>query len=573
VLREIETFSAIERRRVFHLAYEQHLCVRILDAVALHANHSRVTPDVPRFQAIFCIDEREESIRRHLEELAPDVETFGTAGYFSIPMYYRGVSDAHFVPLCPAVIVPSHYVVERVVGQQSVVHERRAKTRRAIGMAAHNFQSGSRSLGSGALLSSAVGVLASVPLVARTLFPRVYARIAGSFGRWIFREPDTELQLERTEPEPGPENGHFGFSLDEMTAIAEKVLREIGLTSRFSNLVLIIGHGSSSMNNPHESAYDCGACGGSRGGPNARALAQILNDPRVRSRVASRGFQIPATTIFVGALRNTSSDNIHFFDADRVPGSHQQEFEQVRAIFDRALEQNAHERCRRFESAPLTISFAAAREHVEGRSVDLAQARAEAGHATNAITLVARRETTRGLFLDRRAFLASYDASQDDAKFSILTRILQAVFPVCSGINLEYYFSYVDNPGWGSGTKLPHNITSMIGVMDGYQSDLRTGLPWQMVEIHEPVRSLFIIEATPEAMLSIIEKQADIGRLCRNGWVLLALLDPVTRKISIFRDGRFQTYTPRTNALPKAQSSVDWYRGWRDHLDFAEIGA
>ena len=117
------------------------------------------------------------------------------------------------------------------------------------------------------------------------------------------------------------------------------------------------------------------------------------------------------------------------------------------------------------------------------------------------------------LFLDRRAFLTSYDPTQDDERSSILERMLQAVIPVCAGINLEYYFSYVDPTGYGCGTKLPHNITSLLGVMDGAASDLRPGLPWQMVEIHEPVRLLFIIETTPEAMTRIIEDNDAIARL------------------------------------------------------------
>src|SRR5262249_56378864 len=200
-------------------------------------------------------------------------------------------------------------------------------------------------------------------------------------------------------------------------------------------------------------------------------------------------------------MHNTSSEAFTFYDLERLPDSQRSEFEEIRALIEQAGDRDAHERCRRCESAPLTLSLAAARQHVEGRAEDLAQVRPEWGHATNAVTSVGRRRRTRGLFLDRRAFLNSYDPTQDDAEATVLTRILQAAFPVCAGISLEYYFSYVDNAGYGSGTKLPHNIASLVGVMDGAASDLRTGLPWQMVEIHEPVRQLFVIETTPQATL------------------------------------------------------------------------
>ena len=146
-----------------------------------------------------------------------------------------------------------------------------------------------------------------------------------------------------------------------------------------------------------------------------------------------------------------------------------------------------------------------------------------------------------------------------------------AVFPVCAGINLEYYFSYVDSIGWGCGTKLPHNIVSLLGVMDGAASDLRTGLPWQMVEIHEPVRILFVIETTSEMMTRIMDKNESIGKLCRNGWVQLAVLDPNSSTIKVFRQGVFREYQPTTSRLPITDSSIDWYRGWREHLEFAEI--
>lgn len=202
---------------------------------------------------------------------------------------------------------------------------------------------------------------------------------------------------------------------------------------------------------------------------------------------------------------------------------------------------------------------------MEGRADDLAQPRPEYGHATNAYCIVGRRSRTRGLFLDRRAFLVSYDPSRDDDG-TILARIMAAVVPVVAGINLEYYFSYVDPTGYGSGTKLPHNVTSLLGVMDGAQSDLRTGLPWQMVEIHEPTRLAMVVEGTRDRLLRVVETNPAIERLVRNRWIWLACLDAESGTLWELRDRGFVAHTPE-HALPVVTGeSADWYSGKRGFL-------
>src|SRR5690606_28286370 len=142
----------------------------------------------------------------------------------------------------------------------------------------------------------------------------------------------------------------------------------------------------------------------------------------------------------------------------------------------------------------------------------------EYNHATNVLCVVGRRSWSRGLYMDRRAFLTSYDPTQDDEHFTVLARVLAAAITVCAGINLEYYFSRVDVTHYGSGSKLPHNIVSLLGVIEGTSSDLRTGLHQQMVEIHEPMRMVTVIDTTPEAMLTVMEGNPAIDRLVRGEW-------------------------------------------------------
>jgi uncharacterized protein len=575
---ELTKFTEVDRRFIYHLAYERKYRNQTLDAITHHSRRTFrhqeiVKPARPDFQIVNCIDEREESFRRHLEEIYPNCETFGAAGFFATAMYYRGAADAHFTPLCPVVIKPDHYVREQVVYSLQKHDEKRRRARRTIGTVTHQVHIGSRTFTGGWIGTAMLGSLATFPLVARTLFPRITARFRKMIGGFVKSPELTELVLERrAQVPPGPNKEQLGFSVEEMGDIVERLLRDISLTDSFAKLCFICGHGSASLNNPHESAHDCGACAGGRGGPNARAFAQMANDKRVRNIVAGRSIVIPDETVFVGCYHNTCDDNVTYYDLDRIPVTHQLEFERAAKAIDEARRRDAHERCRRFESAPLNLSFADALKHVEGRAEDLSQVRPEYGHATNALCFVGRRQWSRSMFLDRRAFLQSYDPSQDDQRSSILERILQAVIPVCAGINLEYYFSFVDPEGYGCGTKLPHNITSLLGVMNGAGSDLRPGLPWQMVEIHEPVRLLLVIETTPTAMKRIIADNEPIKKLCEGAWVQLALLDADKSEIKLYQDGEFINYRPESDSLDCVSNSVDWYRGWRDHLKFASVG-
>lgn len=571
LIAEIEDFHSFDRRRIFHQAYERQYRTQALDAFHAHTVQLARRVEKPRFQIVCCIDAREESFRRHLEEVAPDVETFGAPGFFGVAMYYRGLADANYAALCPIVVRPKTWVIEEPVFPLQETERLKAQTRRALGATSLGLHRGSRNMASGALLTASLGVLASIPLVARVLFPRWTAHIMQTATSFVSPAPITRQRLERQTPEPGMTDEAIGFSLAEMANMGERMLRDIGLTENIARLVIFLGHGSYCLNNPHRAAYDCGACSGSPGGPNARALATFLNDPRVREILATRGLNIPKETVFLGALHNTACDQITFSNLDLLPTSHRHDFELMQVTLQKALERNAHERCRRFFSAPLDITPADAHRHVEERSEDLAQTRPEFGNASNALCYVGRRSRVKDLYMDRRCFMHSYDITSDDADSTILARILAPVVPVCQGINLMYYFSAVDPVGWGAGTKLPHNATALLGVMDGYASDLRTGLPAQGVEIHEPMRLLFIIETTPERILSIMDRNPIVGRILKNGWAQLAVLDPFSNELQYYQNGKFSPYVPEVIGLPKASSSVDWYRGWRDHLGFASV--
>jgi uncharacterized protein len=571
---EVKAFNGLERRRILHLAYERWHEREILRSLASHRKYRGLFEqhERPPAQVFFCIDEREESMRRALEEAHPQVETYSAAGYFGVAVDYKGIDDPHGAAFCPVVVKPEHAVVEQPKTEDSALLERRRWRRKVLGMLMRNSIVSSKTLVRGWLSTSALGLLSAVPLIGHLLAPRRYAHLRDWLNKQFLPEPRTELTLMRnTKQSQSAVAGLMtGFAPEEKAERVASVLRPAGLVSEFARLVVILGHGSTSLNNPHESAHDCGACGGRRGGPNARLFAAMANRPEVRERLRAAGIDIPADSWFVGGYHDTCSDDVELFDLDEVPSTHQPDLQSIRSSFDQARAQNARERTRRFESCTSDADPAQALRHVEERSEHLAQPRPEYGHCTNSVCVVGRRSLTRGLFLDRRAFLVSYNADQDPGDHD-LPALLTAVVPVCAGISLEYYFSFVDNDRYGCGTKLPQNVTSLVGVMDGHASDLRTGLPWQMVEIHEPVRVLFVIETTPDRLEKVINASASLKQLVVNRWIRVATIDPGSSRVHALRDGRFEEFHDSLERLPVVLSSHEWYAGKLEHLPIAWI--
>ncbi len=556
-MEEVLRFDANARCELLMAAFERRHRIGVLDALMANA---KITSNAPTaiIQMVFCIDDREESYRRHVEELDPAIETFAYPGFFGVAMNFQGADDIKPRALCPVVMKPTH-----------AVHEVKADTGRSFsGYLIHHYHVGRATLFRG-LLFALLGVIATVPLVAIVLFPRL-----ATYRKPKKNRVDAELKFRRDPDAPARSDGLAeGYTSEEMANVVGKMLMETGLQHRMTPLVLLIGHGSTSVNNPHIAAYGCGATAGGSGGANARVLAAMANDPETREILRSRGLDIPAETWFVGGLHNTCTDDVVFFDETKIPKTLIAQFQQSTDLLKRASAENAHERCRLFGVVPLDLSPADAKNVVEERSVDLSEARPEYNHTKNSVCVVGQRKWTRGLFLDKRAFLVSYDGSRGDPEGKHLANSLMGSVPVGVGINLEYLFGFVDNSYYGAGSKLPHNITGLFGVMDGHASDLRTGLYRQMIEIHEPVRLLAVVETSRETFLSIMASRPAVDRLIRNRWMHVCVWNPEAGEMFLFEDGEFKTYTPESNDIDKVKRSRDFYQGTRATLPCVHVEA
>lgn len=555
--------SGLARGHVWLLAYERHYREEIFTALCCCKQaHPQQRSGAASAQVVFCMDDREEGTRRHLEEIAPSVATYGAAGFFGVAMYWQGMDDSAKTALCPVVVQPQHLVQEVAASEGFAAAVRHAGRRAWRLQWRERFYQGTRRAALfGPLLTALAALPALCSLLALSLAPAGFGRMCQRWRQQFEGVLPSHLLFSDEEALPlAADVLRHGFTTVEQVDRVEDFLRTIGLTEDFSPLVLMFGHGSGSQNNPHLSAYDCGACSGRHGGPNARVFAAMANQPAVRAGLAERGLAIPANCWFVAAEHNTCDDSIHWYDLEQVPAEFQQGLDRLLSQLAEACRAHAVERCRRLASAPLGLTPWQGEQHVRGRLHDISQARPELGHANNATALLGRRAMSQGLFLDRRAFLISYDPLTD-ATGSILENLLLAVGPVGAGINLEYYFSTVDNQRFGCGSKVTHNITGLFGVMDGADSDLRTGLPWQMVEIHEPMRLLLVVEQTTELLTALLRGQPALHELIQNAWIILAAQDPSTAAIERYCPRRGWLPWSGSAVLPQVARSHDWFAG------------
>ena len=321
-----------------------------------------------------------------------------------------------------------------------------------------------------------------------------------------------------------------GFALQEQILTVDTALRMMGLTKNFARLVLFCAHGSTSDNNPYESALDCGACGGNEGNPNARVLAMMANNPKVRDQLTKTGIEIPVDTHFLAGQMDTTTDEVRLFDLEDVPPTHRADLAQLQEDLKEAAEFTSRDRCRRFPDLRQPLEGPQAESHVRRRSADWSQVRPEWGLSGNAAFVIGRRELTKGLDLEGRVFLHSYDY-QEDPSNRLLEVLLTAPQVVAQWINMEHYFSTVDNDVYGSGSKIYHNVVGRLGIMSGPWSDLRLGLARQTVmsgdvPYHEPMRLLTIIEAPRERIEKLIARHEVLRHYYHNEWVHLVALDP-----------------------------------------------
>ncbi|WP_298986426.1 DUF2309 domain-containing protein [uncultured Roseibium sp.] len=439
----------------------------------------------PAVQAAFCIDVRSEVFRRALESQSAGIETIGFAGFFGLPLAHTDHGSDVVEHHLPVLLKPA--LTSTSQGDKKAEHKERV--RRRVLRAFDRFRQ--------AAVSSFAFVEAAGPLYGLKLV----GNAIGMSGKKSGQSPVPHI-----DPDLGAET---------KVEIAASVLKAMSLTKGLAPTVLLVGHGAQMTNNPHKSAYHCGACGGYSGEVSARLLASLLNDPETRKGLPAKGIEVPSDTCFIAGLHDTTTDNVTLYLEDC--GRSGTEVRSLEKWLEQAGAEARTERALRLPGAKAAT--------IASRAMDWSQIRPEWGLAGCAAFVAAPRYVSATADLEGRAFLHSYDW-QTDEDFKTLELILTAPVVVASWISLQYYGSSVAPKVFGGGNKLIHNAVGGVGVVEGNGGNLRPGLPWQTLHdgkalVHKPLRLSVLIEAPQEAISAILQAHPEVETLFDNGWLHL----------------------------------------------------
>lgn len=496
-------------QRAEELAWQAHL-QRLLGSQS-----AQQAIETPLAKVYFCIDVRSEPLRRALEFVCPQLQTGGFAGFFGLPIAYTPLGTSATRPQLPGLLAPQLTVSDSCA--DATCNAQLAERRQIRLTRQGRWRLFERLPASGFTLVESLGLGYAASLLGRTsglLSAGLPAEQVGwKPGEW-----------QRLRPVLAPQADA------QWVELAARVLRAMSLTRDFPPLILLLGHGSQSANNPQAAGLDCGACCGQSGEVNARVLADLLNDPQVRQGLAGQGIELPAECRVLAGLHNTTTDEVQVFDSQALPAALAPNWQRLREALDAAAVQVRQERATRLGLEHLVERpgrlFAALRR----RANDWSQTRPEWGLAGNAAFIAAPRARSRGLDLQGRAFLHDYDWRLDEGG-TVLELIMTAPMVVAHWINLQYLTSTTDNQRFGSGNKVLHNVVGgHIGVFEGNGGDLRIGLARQSLHdgqrwLHRPLR-LSVVIAAPCAMIDrVIAEHQVVRELVENDWLHLLRLD------------------------------------------------
>jgi uncharacterized protein YbcC (UPF0753/DUF2309 family) len=500
----------------------QNQLVKTLEKESI-ATKSTSENKVPEAQMVFCIDTRSELIRRHVESKG-HYETYGYAGFFGIAMDYENLNDGITRKSCPPIVSSAYKVSESAQPNKEKTFVKYGKKNEILKFRDYFLNRMKNMLPSAFGYVEGSGLYYGLSLIARTLMPGKMYQINernASKMETICQPEINKVINEDLVPS--------GIPLNEKVGIVKSAFDLMGW-KQFAPLVLFVGHGSHSANNPFSSSLDCGACAASPGRHNARMLAKLANLSEVREALSEiYDIKIPNNTIFIGAEHNTTTDDIVLFDSE-VPETHKQLIIKLKTNLLKAQLTATQDRL-----GVNSNSISSAQQ----KANNWGETRPEWGLAKNAGFIVGPRNLTKNTNLESSCFLHSYDWELDTSG-KALEGIMQGPMVVTQWINNHYYFSTVDNNMYGGGSKITHNITGNFGVVQGNGGDLKMGLPLQSLfqsddkMYHEPLRLSVMIQAPMTRVSEILVRNGNLKTLLDNEWIYLLVMDP-TQNNEIFR--------------------------------------